>query len=55
MIVVGTGLGKTYLAVFDSMNFKRVLFIAHRDEILRGARNSFESVEIVGAMVISML
>jgi len=44
MIVVGTGLGKTYLAVFDSMNFKRVLFIAHRDEILRGARNSFESV-----------
>lgn len=44
MIVVGTGLGKTYLAVFDSMKFKRVLFIAHRDEILRGAKKSFESV-----------
>ena len=44
MIVVGTGLGKTYLAVFDSMNFKKVLFIAHRDEILRGARKSFENV-----------
>lgn len=44
MIVVGTGLGKTYLAVFDSMNFKRVLFIAHRDEILRGAKKSFEAV-----------
>ena len=44
MIVVGTGLGKTYLAVFDSMSFKRVLFIAHRDEILRGAKKSFESV-----------
>lgn len=44
MIVVGTGLGKTYLAVFDSMKFKRVLFVAHRDEILRGAKKSFESV-----------
>ncbi|WP_300358711.1 DEAD/DEAH box helicase family protein [Fusobacterium sp.] len=44
MIVVGTGLGKTYLAVFDSMNFKKILFVAHRDEILRGAKNSFENV-----------
>lgn len=44
MIIVGTGLGKTYLAVFDSMNFKKILFIAHRDEILKGAKNSFENV-----------
>lgn len=44
LIIVGTGLGKTYLAVFDSMNFDRVLFVAHRDEILRGAKKSFESV-----------
>lgn len=44
MIIVGTGLGKTYLSVFDSMNLKKILFIAHRDEILRGARNSFESI-----------
>ncbi|WP_300343505.1 DEAD/DEAH box helicase family protein [Fusobacterium sp.] len=44
MIVVGTGLGKTYLAVFDSMNYKKILIIAHRDEILKGAKNSFENV-----------
>lgn len=44
MVVVATGLGKTYLAVFDTMSFNRILFIAHRDEILRGAKKSFESV-----------
>lgn len=44
MVVVGTGLGKTYLSAFDTMNFKKVLFIAHRDEILRDAKNTFETV-----------
>lgn len=44
MVVVGTGLGKTYLSAFDSMSFKRVLFIAHRDEILKDAKKTFETV-----------
>lgn len=44
MIIVGTGLGKTYLSAFDSMNFKKVLFIAHRDEILRDAKKTFENL-----------
>lgn len=44
MIIVGTGLGKTYLSAFDSMNFKKVLFIAHRDEILKDAKKTFENL-----------
>lgn len=44
MVVVGTGLGKTYLSAFDSLSFERVLFVAHRDEILRDARKTFETV-----------
>lgn len=43
LVIVGTGLGKTYLSVFDSKAFNKILFIAHRDEILRGARKSFQS------------
>lgn len=44
MVIVGTGLGKTYLSAFDSMSFKRVLFIAHRDEILKDAQKTFETI-----------
>ena len=38
------GVGKTYLAAFDSRKFKRVLFVAHREEILRQAAVSFANV-----------
>lgn len=41
LVVMATGLGKTYLAGFFAKNFKRVLFIAHREEILYQAKNSF--------------
>lgn len=44
MIVVGTGLGKTYLSAFDTMGFNRILFVAHRDEILRDAQKTFETI-----------
>ena len=46
LVVLATGLGKTYLAVFDSssMNAKRVLFVAHRDEILKQAMAAFRKV-----------
>jgi superfamily II DNA or RNA helicase len=38
------GIGKTYLAAFDSKQYKRVLFVAHREEILRQAANSFYNI-----------
>lgn len=44
MVIVGTGLGKTYLSAFDTMNFNKILFIAHRDEILRDAKNTFKTI-----------
>lgn len=44
LVVAATGLGKTYLAAFDSRGFDRVLFVAHREEILRQAASSFHIV-----------
>ncbi|WP_455542048.1 DEAD/DEAH box helicase family protein [Intestinibacter sp.] len=44
LVVAATGIGKTYLAAFDSKNFNRVLFIAHREEILLQAYESFKNV-----------
>ncbi len=44
LVVMATGLGKTYLAAFFAQHFQRVLFIAHREEILHQAKNSFENV-----------
>lgn len=46
LVVLATGLGKTYLAAFDVVNIEanRVLFVAHREEILLQAEESFLSV-----------
>ena len=46
LVVMATGLGKTYLAAFDShqMQAGRVLFVAHREEILLQAEGSFQRV-----------
>lgn len=44
LIFAATGIGKTYLAAFDSQDYERVLFVAHRDEILRQAADSFRNV-----------
>jgi superfamily II DNA or RNA helicase/HKD family nuclease len=44
MVVMATGLGKTYLAGFFARNFKRALFIAHREEILHQAKRSWQKV-----------
>ena len=38
------GVGKTYLAAFDSAKYERVLFVAHREEILKQAAVSFRNV-----------
>ncbi|MBU5336800.1 DEAD/DEAH box helicase family protein [Intestinibacter bartlettii] len=44
LVVAATGIGKTYLAAFDSRNFNRILFIAHREEILLQAYESFKNI-----------
>lgn len=44
LIVLATGLGKTYLAAFDSVEFKKILFVAHRDEILSQSQATFRKV-----------
>lgn len=44
LVQAATGVGKTYLAAFDSAAYKRVLFVAHREEILRQAAESFRNV-----------
>ncbi|REJ31574.1 MAG: DNA helicase [Caldibacillus debilis] len=44
MVVMATGLGKTYLAAFFACRFQKVLFIAHREEILHQAKKSFQRV-----------
>ncbi|MFS0862050.1 DEAD/DEAH box helicase family protein [Fredinandcohnia sp. 179-A 10B2 NHS] len=45
LVVMATGLGKTYLAGFFARHFKRVLFIAHREEILYQAQASFLNIQ----------
>ncbi len=44
LVVAATGIGKTYLAAFDSRKYKRVLFIAHREEIINQAAQSFKNI-----------
>lgn len=44
LVSAATGVGKTYLAAFDSKNYERVLFVAHREEILKQAAVSFKNV-----------
>lgn len=43
LVVMATGLGKTWLAAFDcqQVNAKRVLFVAHREEILNQAEETY--------------
>ena len=44
LVHAATGVGKTYLAAFDSKEYKTVLFVAHREEILKQAAVSFRNV-----------
>lgn len=52
LVVMATGLGKTWLAAFDSTrpSFKRVLFIAHREEILTQARDVYRRIRPSGSL-----
>lgn len=44
LIVAATGIGKTYLAAFDAEKYEKILFIAHREEIIRQAAKTFKSI-----------
>ncbi|HUS85309.1 MAG TPA: DEAD/DEAH box helicase family protein, partial [Anaerolineales bacterium] len=46
LVVLATGLGKTWLSAFDSNKpeFRCVLFVAHREEILDQALNTFRRI-----------
>lgn len=46
LVVMATGLGKTWLAAFDSSrpSVRRTLFVAHREEILSQSRDVFRAV-----------
>jgi len=46
LVVLATGLGKTWLSAFDSKGseYKRILFVAHREEILRQAMRTFRRI-----------
>jgi len=46
LVVMATGLGKTWLAAFDTdrEEFRRVLFVAHREEILDQAAETFRRI-----------
>lgn len=46
LVVLATGMGKTFLAAFDAkqLNAERVLFVAHREEILLQAQSTFNTV-----------
>ncbi|PWK15972.1 DUF3427 domain-containing protein [Tumebacillus permanentifrigoris] len=46
VIIAATGTGKTYLSAFDVHQFEAstLLFLAHRDELLEGAKTTFAHV-----------
>lgn len=44
LVQAATGVGKTYLAAFDSVAYEKVLFVAHREEILKQAAVAFHNV-----------
>lgn len=44
LVQAATGVGKTYIAAFDSKKYERVLFVAHRAEILKQAAQAFKNV-----------
>lgn len=44
LVVAATGIGKTYLSAFDCKGYDKILFVAHREEILKQASKTFSNV-----------
>ncbi|MGH7333364.1 MAG: DEAD/DEAH box helicase family protein [Candidatus Rokuibacteriota bacterium] len=52
LVVLATGLGKTWLAAFDTNRpeYQRVLFVAHREEILAQALATFRRIRPIAVL-----
>jgi HKD family nuclease len=46
LVISATGTGKTYMSAFDVVNYepKKMLFLVHREEILRSAEKTFKKL-----------
>ncbi|MBU5486673.1 DEAD/DEAH box helicase [Clostridium sp. MSJ-8] len=46
LVIAATGTGKTYMSAFDVLRFKpkKLLFLVHREDILRSARETYTSL-----------
>lgn len=44
LVVAATGIGKTYLSAFDSLKYDKILFLAHREELIIQAAKSFKNI-----------
>ena len=46
LVIAATGTGKTYMSAFDVVNYKpkKLLFLVHREEILRSAERTFKKL-----------
>ncbi len=44
LVAAATGIGKTFLAAMDSTGFKKILFVAHVEEILDQAAETFKAI-----------
>lgn len=44
LVVAATGIGKTYLSAFDSSDYKKILFLAHREELIIQASETFKNI-----------
>ena len=44
LIVAATGIGKTHLSAFDSQEYNKILFLAHREELIKQAAKTFKNI-----------
>ena len=46
LVIAATGTGKTYMSAFDAVSYKpeKLLFLVHREEILRSAEETFKKL-----------
>ena len=44
LVVAATGVGKTFIAAFDSVGYNKILFVAHRIEIIKQAVKVFKRI-----------
>ncbi|MGG3943204.1 DEAD/DEAH box helicase [Peribacillus psychrosaccharolyticus] len=57
LVVAATGTGKTYMSAFDVKSYKpkKLLFIVHREEILKKAKETFETLIVNQGVTFGLL